>query len=63
MDIEIIKEYITDMLELVKDNLKPYLITLAIFFAIASGITDYDFMDFLALFCIILFAFWQSFFL
>ena len=42
MDIESIKERIKDMLELVKDNLKPYLITLAIVFAIASGITDFD---------------------
>lgn len=42
MDIESIKEYIKDILELVKDNLKPYLITLAIVFALASGITDYD---------------------
>lgn len=38
MDIESIKEYIKDILELVKDNLKPYLITLAIVFALAGGI-------------------------
>lgn len=42
MDIESIKDVIKDIIELVKDNLKPYLITLAIVFALASGISDYD---------------------
>lgn len=38
MDIESIKEYIKDILELLKDNLKPYLITLTIVFALVGGI-------------------------